>query len=71
MDLSKALESCSLIQPFKTSQKMYVGLSSSVCYVRYADLDGVLLVNFSEELFNDAVSSPNHKTCFSFALKCL
>ena len=23
------------------------------------------------ELFNEALRSPNHKTCFSFALKCI
>ena len=26
---------------------------------------------FSEELLNEAFRSPNHKICFSFALKCL
>ena len=26
---------------------------------------------FSEELLNEALRSPNHKTCFSFDLKCL
>ena len=27
-------------------------------------------MNFSIELLNEALRSPNHKTCFSFALRC-
>ena len=34
-------------------------------------IDEVLKINFSEELLNEALRSPNHKTCFSFALGCI
>ena len=34
-------------------------------------IDEVLKINFSEELLNEALRSPNQKTCFCFALKCL
>ena len=34
-------------------------------------LDDVLWMDFALAFFNEALRSPNHKTCFSFALGCI
>ena len=36
----------------------------------YSLVDDVLLMYFAMELLNEALRSPNHKKCFSFAVKC-
>ena len=54
---------------------MTVAKSSYFYMNPLSSLDGLLEINFSEELLNEALGSLNHKTrhktCFSFTLKYL
>ena len=46
-------------------------VAKSSYFYPLSSLDGLLKINFSEELLNEALGSLNHKTCYSFVLKCL
>ena len=58
-----------LTYPLKLDSLSAPSLSRYLVYYRGSSYytDDILRINFSEELLNEALRCPNHKTCFSFA----